>query len=453
MAQKPTFSSVYKTKGFKVLLINQVLMQLAINTLNFSLILWVFKLTDSNFAVSGLLLAIYLPAFLFGLYAGVLVDRIDRKRLIILVDILLAGAFFLFPFIRHSYPLILLNTFLINTLTQFFIPAEGSAIPLLVKRAQLFVANSLFTFTLYACFMVGFSIAGPILNNFSISPIFNLGGALLIVAALFSQSLPKLKTHVASDGFKIWEVVGAETRATFAFIKGKLPVATSIGLLATVQGVIGVLAVLVPSYMERVLKVHATDASLFLMLPLGLGMISGAFIVGQFFHSVPRRKIVIPAVMAAGILLFGVGIAPDVARALDTTSLPEKIRHLRYFLNAPSLASTFATGAYLLGVATVSIIIPTQTVLQENTTDYNRGKILAVLAVLMNAFAAVPVILAGGLADLIGVTPIFLGLGVIIFLIGILASKPNVFGDSLPFNVREFLGLGHWKDGDVSKSS
>src|SRR5687768_2884289 len=109
MSTQPTFSSVYKNKGFKVLWINQVLMQLAINTLNFSLILWVFKLTDSNFAVSGLLLAIYLPAFLFGLYAGVLVDRIDRRRLIIIVDLLLAAAFFIFPFIRGSYPLILLN--------------------------------------------------------------------------------------------------------------------------------------------------------------------------------------------------------------------------------------------------------------------------------------------------------------------------------------------------------
>ncbi len=446
MSSKPTFYSVYKNRGFKVLWINQVLMQLAINTLNFALILWVFKLTDSNFAVSGLLLAVYLPAFLFGLYAGVLVDRIDRRPLIILLDILLAGAFFLFPFIRHSYPLILLNTFLINTLMQFFIPAEGSSIPLLVKRNGLFVANSLFTFTLYGTFMIGFTMAGPILNNSSISPIFNLGGWLLLLAALLSQSLPSLKTTVRRNGFKIWEIVGLETRETFAFIRGKLPVATSIGLLAAVQGVIGMLAVLVPSYMERVLRVHATDASLFLMLPLGLGMISGALIIGQFFHSVPRRLIVIPSVIACGILLFGVGIAPDVARALDATSLPERVRHLRYFLNAPSLASTFAVGAYLLGVATVSIIIPSQTILQEQTNDQNRGKILSVLAVLMNVFAAVPVILAGATADLFGVTPIFLFLGVVVFLIGLLALRPSViFGeDHLPVHLKEFLGLGHW---------
>lgn len=450
MSSKPTFSSVYKNRGFRSLWINQVLMQLAINTLNFALILWVFKLTDSNFAVSGLLLAIYLPAFLFGLYAGVLVDRIDRKRLIILVDLLLAAAFFIFPFIRGSYPLILLNIFLINSLTQFFTPAEGSAIPLVVKKKQLFIANSLFTFTLYAAFMVGFTMAGPILNNFSISPIFNLGGALLILAAVFSQSLPRLKTTIKDDGLRIWEVVGLETKETFRFIKGKLPVATAIALMAVVQGVIGILAVLVPSYMERVLKVHATDASLFLMLPLGLGMISGALIVGQFFHSVPRRMIVIPAIIAAGILLFGVGIAPDVAKALDATTLPDRIRHLRYFLNAPSLASTFAIGAYLLGMATVAIIIPSQTILQEQTSDQNRGKILAVLAVLMNAFAAVPVILAGGLADLFGVQPIFLSLGVIIFLIGILATKfgKTLIKDVVPVNFREFLGLD-----DVSKAT
>ncbi len=187
------------------------------------------------------------------------------------------------------------------------------------------------------------------------------------------------------------------------------------------------------------------------MLPLGLGMISGALVIGKFFHSIPRRLVVIPAIILAGVLFIGVGVAPDITRALDATELPQKIRHLRYFFNAPSLASTFAIGAYLLGLATVSIVIPSQTVLQESTNAQNRGKILSVLAVLMNAFAAIPVILAGVLSDLFGVRPIFIGVGIVIFIIGVLALKPSLFFDKdhLPLTIREFLGLGHWER-DVS---
>jgi len=444
---KPTFASVIKSRGFKYLWINQVLMQLAVNTLNFALIIWVFKLTDSNFAVSALILAVYLPAFAFGLISGVFVDKADKRKLIILLDILFAAAFFVFPFIRKSYPLILINTFFINSLSQFFTPAESSSIPMLVKKAELFVANSLFSLTLYGSFMIGYTIAGPILNLYSISPIFYMGGILLLLGSFFSSKLPPLKVvrpEIPSGG--LVNLIKSETGQTFGFIRSKLPVATSIGLLAGMQGVIGVLAVLMPSYMERVLKVHATDASLYLMLPLGLGMVIGAFVIGRFFQTFPRRFLVIPSIILGGILLFGMGVAPDVARALDATALPHRIRHLRYFFNAPSLASSFALGAFLSGLVAAAIIIPSQTILQESTNDQNRGKIFAVLAVLMNMFAAVPVILAGGLADIFGVTPIFIVIGVIIMIVGLLVLWPGTFfkEQRLPLSVKEFLGLGHW---------
>lgn len=449
MSKTSSFSSVLENKGFRILWANQILVQLAQNTLNFALIIWVFKLTDSNLAVAALILAIYLPALIFGLFAGVLVDFADKRKIIILIDLLFAGAFLIFPFIRKFYPLILINTFLINSLAQFFMPAESSSIPHLISKTKLFLANSLFTFSLYAAFMIGFTIAGPILNAFSISPIFYMGALFLSLAAFISQKLPRLKVK-RKDPFKggdIWTVVTSEIKETLAFIRGKLPIATSIGLLAGLQGVIGVLAVLTPSYMERVLKVHATDASLYVMLPLGLGMVSGALFIGKFFNQLPRRNLVIPGIILAGFLLMGVGVAPNLATLLDATTLPQRIIHLRYFFNAPSLASTFAIGAFFLGASAIAIIIPSQTVLQENTDSKNRGKIFAVLFVLMNAFAIVPVILAGALADIFGETAVFMAIGLIIFAIGVLASKPALFfaEEHLPYKVREFLGLGHWE--------
>ncbi|MBI2040419.1 hypothetical protein HYT18_05105, partial [Candidatus Microgenomates bacterium] len=53
MKKKVSFASVISARGFKYLWINQILLQLAINTLNFSLLIWVYKLTGSNFAVSA----------------------------------------------------------------------------------------------------------------------------------------------------------------------------------------------------------------------------------------------------------------------------------------------------------------------------------------------------------------------------------------------------------------
>ncbi len=458
-AERPTFSSIIKNRGFRYLWANQILVQLAYNTINFALIIWVFKLTNSSLAVSTLVLSMYLPALFFGMFAGVFVDIADRRKIIILIDGLLAIAFASFILIKGSYPLILLDTFFINSLAQFFVPAEGSSIPMLVNRKQLLLANSLFSLTLYGSFMLGFSLAGPILSFFGINSAFLIGVAALSIAFLVAQYLPVIKVnkvHKKYDNFisihnisNIFKITYDEMRETLGFIRSKWAILMAISLLACSQGVIGVLAVLMSSYMETVLHIKATDASYFLMIPLGLGMISGAYLIGRYAHNKPRRSIVVPALSAAGLIFILAGFTPDIAHFFQARELPQYLHpRPRFFLRAPSLSAMFALGAYILGLCAVGIIIPSQTVLQENTTEKMRGKIFAVLAVLMNVLSIIPVIVAGAISDVFGPTPIFVLMGAIIFIAGILASYPHRFFPErhLPHSFREFLGLGHWEN-------
>lgn len=454
MSEQVSFASVLSNRGFRFLWFNQILVQLAYNTLNFALIIWVYKLVGSNLAVSALLVSAYLPAILFGMFAGVFVDITDRKKIIIIIDFLLVIGFLLFLLIKHSFPLILINTFFINSLAQFFMPSESSSIPVLVSKKQLFLANSLFSLTLYGSFMVGFSIGGPILNTFGINTIFLMGAVMLFIAFLMAQNLPIIKNSSSTlekyPSFsalgKILDLTIAEAKETFHFIKGKVIILASIGLLSAVQGVIAILAVVTPSYLERVLHIHATDASYFVMLPLGLGMVTGAFLIGRLFHNIPRRSLVVPAIIIGGVLFTLIGLIPTIAQLLQSTDLPTYITRPRYFFRAPSLSSIFALIAFLTGFCTVSIIIPSQTALQESTPEQNRGKIFSVLAVIMTSVSAVTALLAGGLADVLGVTPIFVTLGIVTIALGILTLRPHYFFNEqrLSFRIREFLGLGHW---------
>ena len=95
----------------------------------------------------------------------------------------------------------------------------------------------------------------------------------------------------------------------------------------------------------------------------------------------------------------------------------------------------------------VSILVSSQTVLQQNTPEADRGKVFSVLGVAMSALSLVPVFLTGILADIFGTTPIFIGLGFLITLVGLFGLKPNLFfkEEDLSYKVREFLGLGHWE--------
>lgn len=455
MTEKQSFSSVIKNPGFLNLWINQILVQLSYNALNFALIIWVFKLTDSTTAVSALLFAVYLPAVILGLFSGILVDLVDKKKIIRLIDFFLFLSFFSLIFLKGSYPAILAVTFFVNALSQFYVPAEASAIPLIVKKNQLIMANSLFSATLYTSFLLGFGLSGPLLSYLGINFVFGLGGSLLFIAFLLSFICPSIVSKSDKQGKRlvmairkrkyhaIYEIGLFEVFRTIRSIKGKLPVLTSIFILAGVQMVIGILAVLVPSFLEKSLQIKATDASYVLVVPLGLGIVTGGIVLGKIGEKLVKRRLVSRAIIFGGLLFLLVGVAPLVSPAIKYFRHPRPVP----FFYQPPLSKVLIVGSFLLGLAMISILVPSQTVLQENTSESDRGKVFSVLGVAMSGLTLIPVLLSGILADIFGPTPIFIALGGIIILAGLFGLKPSLFfsKDQLPFKVREFLGLGHWE--------
>lgn len=455
MAEKATFSQVLKNRGFLNLWLNQILVQLSYNSLNFTLIIWVFKLTDSNTAVSALLFAIYLPAVIFGLFTGILVDLIDRKKIIMMIDFFLSIAFFSLIFLKGNYPAILAIAFLVNILGQFYAPAEASAIPLVTKKEQLITANSIFSATLYTCFLLGFGLAGPLIAHLGINIVFILGAILLAIAFVLSLLFPSIVTSADEQGKKltialkerryldIKEIGFFEILRTVKLIRGKLPVLTSIFILAGVQMVIGILAVLMPSFLEKSLQIKATDASYVLVVPLGLGIVTGGIILGKLGQRLIKRRLVSRAILFGGLMFFLMGIAPLISPAIRYFRHPRPVP----FFYQPPLSKVLVVGSFLLGMAMVSILVPTQTVLQENTPESSRGKVYSVLGVAMSALSLIPVFLSGVLADIFGATPIFISLGAGIILVGLFGLKPNLFfrKKELPLSIREFLGVGHWE--------
>ncbi|OGE26108.1 hypothetical protein A3C26_00120 [Candidatus Daviesbacteria bacterium RIFCSPHIGHO2_02_FULL_39_12] len=455
MANNLTFASVIQNRGFLNLWVNQILVQLSYNALNFALIIWVFRLTDSNMAVAAVLLAVYLPAVLFGLFSGVLVDITDRRKIIMTIDLLLSVAIFMLIPLKMSLPAILLITFFINALVQFYGTAEISAIPLIVHKNQLVLANAIFATTLYTSFLLGFGLAGPLINYLGIDFVFELGGLFLIMAFLLSLVFPSIrgaldtqsKTLILAfrknDYSKFYEIGLKEIGETLRLIKGKLPVLSAIAILAGVQVVVGIIAVLAPGFLEKSLRINATDASYVIVMPLGFGIVAGGVFLGRLGNKLIRRTVIAKAILFAGLLFFLEGISPVISPAISHLPRPKPLP----FVTQPPLSVVLTVGSFLLGIALVSILVPSQTVLQENTPEEDRGKVFAVLGVAMSGLSLVPVLLSGLLADIFGTTPIFIGLGSVIMLIGLFGLKPSWFfrKKSLPLHVREFLGLGHWE--------
>jgi len=103
--------------------------------------------------------------------------------------------------------------------------------------------------------------------------------------------------QIAGVGFK-------EMKNTYYLIKGRVPVTASLFILASVQVAIAILGALIPSFFERTLRINVTDASLILVLPLGIGMVLGGIILSRWGHLAPKRTIVSLGITIAGILFF-----------------------------------------------------------------------------------------------------------------------------------------------------
>ncbi|MEP7284253.1 MAG: MFS transporter [Chloroflexota bacterium] len=137
--------AILRHRDFSLLWFAGLISMLGDWVLRIGLPLYVFKLTGSTLATSAMFVAGVLPGLLFGSIAGVFVDRWDRKRTMIITNLLQAGV--LLPLLTvHSIDqvwIVYVVLFTTSTISQFFTPAESALLPLLVDEKDL--ASAKFT--------------------------------------------------------------------------------------------------------------------------------------------------------------------------------------------------------------------------------------------------------------------------------------------------------------------
>src|SRR5438477_66562 len=170
----------------------QILSQVAANAVTSALIILVAEITHSNTSSSFLILLAVLPAILFGIAGGVIVDRTDRRLVLIITNALRAAAIVPLLLFGTSLTVVYLVNFLVATVTIFFVPAEAALLPKIVGHRFLMVANSLFTFTFNGAFLVGFIILAPIVVSlFGYEILWVVIAFMFAAASILCVTLPK----------------------------------------------------------------------------------------------------------------------------------------------------------------------------------------------------------------------------------------------------------------------
>lgn len=270
-----------------------------------------------------------LPQFFVSPSAGILNDRVNRKKVMIFADWSRAIIVFCMVFVRtpQTVPLLYVLLVLETFMWALFEPARSAVIPNIAEPGEVVTANALSSTTWSFNFAIGFAIGGALTAFFGREAVFVInalsfaGSALLISRMQFSEphaeNLPPLKARDLFDYSPIREGIGyvwrdSRLRATI-FVKAGL-------------GLMGANWVILPIFGERIFPVHiaafskASGAELgmsLLMACRGVGAILGPLVGGKWAGDDQQRMRlgILLGFVFAGLGYVGLGLAPNLALA------------------------------------------------------------------------------------------------------------------------------------------
>lgn len=408
------FFLALRYRSFTYLWFSEVFSQIAMNMLNFILLLVAYSLTSSNTAVSGIVLSFTIPATIFGIIAGAYVDRWNKKNVLIVTNIVRAVLLFILAIFHSNLVIVYAISFAGAIVTQFFIPAETPIIPLLVPKEHLISANALFSMAWFGSVLLAYAMSGPFLLVLGTTNAMYLLSATFILAAICAVLITIQKSQL-SEKSPVSVSIGAEIRHAFHAIVKIRDVTHAFSLLVLSQVLLLVISVLGPGYAKQILGINVNEFPLLFVTPAVIGMAVGAYLVANFFHGFNRHKSANIGLFIAAIVVLLMPYGSKVTSQGFVHVLNNMLPHVFDI----TILHVMVVLAFLLGVANSFMFVPSNTLVQENTTDEMRGKVYGALNSIASFFSIIPVIMVGSLADLFGVGNVLTGIGIIIGAIGV----------------------------------
>ena len=428
LLRQPRFATLWLTQG---------LAQTAQNAILFTLLVLVLKLTGSSAASSVLVLAFILPSIFLGVFVGVMLDRWRKGTILVITNVVRAGACGLYLFFNDDVLAILAISLVFSTSGLFFNPAIVSLIPSLVSRERLVSANSLYNFTLTGSQLAGLVFLAPVILKLGDErAMFVVAGGLFTVAAGLAVWLDTLLEPrkieprrgpqfggILEEFRKGWRALTSDSASALAM--AQLTMGSTLVLL---------FAILIPRYMEEVLNVSPDNAAL-LFAPTGVGALVGLRFIPWFSRKGKNRAVVIGLVGVAVSLVL-LATVRGLTEIMETT--PGPLNPGR-FLGLSLLQSLTMLFAAPMGFSYALLNAPAQTVLHERAPPEMRGRIFATQVVSANFISLLPLLVVGGMIDVTSVTAVLVGVAVFLLLFAYASARIGGMtkGDETPLPARE----------------
>ena len=359
------------------------------DTFNYvAIVILVFRLTGSGFKVGATVIFEIAPVLLFGFVAGVMVDRLPRRRVMIVADLgralLVLGLVVLQEHLWAVYGV----AFGLSALSVFFNPAAASVVPALVDESDLVGANSAIWSAAVISQIVLAPVAGALVSFAGPGPAFTLNAASFVVSAalLAGLRLPPMQAQ-GGDRRRHDVIEGLRLMRSSRLLR----VLASVQALAALSA--GATSALLVVLAQRHLGVGAGRFGL-LLGAIGVGAAVGPLVLQRLVRDVRRPG-----------LLFG----PYLLRGVVDLAL------------AAFSSFGIALGALALyGVGTSTGNVTYNSLLQSSVVDRFRGRVFAFFDMVWQSARLLSIGAGGVAADALGIRSVYLLGGLLLIVAGLL---------------------------------
>ncbi|MEA3488894.1 MAG: MFS transporter [Candidatus Omnitrophota bacterium] len=403
------FRDVLFNKNFFSLWSGQIISEFGDRLNQMALISLIYsKYPGSVMALANLLFFIVVPVFVIGPVAGVYVDRWDRKRVMIIADIL-RGVFVLlipiFVYLDLMLPVYFV-VFLIFSATRFFLPSKLALIPNIVSKEKLLIANSLSNTTRMIATILGFALAGFIVRLIGHMWGFYLDSvSYFISAGLIAVITPGEKLRNVREEIQMTkEIVGKSIRKNVwkeivegfghMFKKDRMKVVTSI-LVLLMAGTGSIFCVAVVFVQESFGSI-TEDLGLFGVF-LGTGLFLGTIIYGKFGQGLSKIRTMFVCFTLCGVCI-------DI---------------FAFYAGGDPMFFVGGLLILLIGAIVAPILTCTNTLIHVLVPDEVRGRIFSSMEAVMHLAFLILMFITAGLAKYLSNLTILLASGAVFVCIGL----------------------------------
>ena len=325
----PGMFSVFRNRRFALLWTAQLVSTIGSSLTDLAAAIFVFRVTGSALNVGLTLMVTAIPTLFVGLFAGVFVDRFDRKRILQLSDLLRGLLVLAIPFLVVDQDNILTLyalLFLAAIVRQFFDPAWESVLPEIATEEELARANSFLSISSFGSTAVGFAAAG-FLAGVNIHLPFIID-AFTFLFSFVCVTLVKLPKHADApeESTSIGVVVsnlksGAKTLWELPILRSLLIAALPVNLS------FGLWNVLLLPMAIRALNATETEYGLQEGLT-SVGFAVAALLMAKYIDRLPEIEWMTVSIIGMGVFGVAYGLAPNIQVAIVIVMITG-------FLNAP----------------------------------------------------------------------------------------------------------------------